>query len=115
MKTAVATSHSPFDQLHSNKVIPVTAVEDDETVRGGGFELKEEVHCGIGLQSGQSQVAALSLESHRVCDDEAHAKVRVELAEVNVSILAHVDVLHTIELEALRGDSYRHGVVVNKL
>lgn len=66
-------SHSPFDQFNSNEVIPVSAVEDDETVGRGGFELKEEVHCGIGLQSGQAQVAALGLEGHRVGDDEAQA------------------------------------------
>lgn len=70
-------SLSPFDQLHSNEVVPIAAVEDDETVRRGGFELKEEVHCGIGLQSGQAQVAALGLEGHRVSDDEAHAEAGV--------------------------------------
>ncbi len=70
-------SRSPFDQLHSDKVIAVSAVVDDETVRRGGFELKEEVHCGIGLQSGQAQVTALGLERHRVGSDEAHAKAGI--------------------------------------
>lgn len=104
---------SPFDQFHSNEVVPVSAVEDDETIRRGGFELKEEVHCGIGLKSGQAQVAALGLEGHRVGDDESHAKMSVELTEVNVSVLAHVDVLHAIELEALRGELVRGGFVIN--
>lgn len=92
------SSHSPFNQLHGNKVVPISAVEDDETVRWGGFELKEEVHCGIRLKSGQAQVAALSLESHGVGDDETHAEASVEFAEVNVAILAHINVLHTVEL-----------------
>lgn len=56
------------------------------------------MHCGVGLQSGQAQVAALGLEGHGVGNDEAHAKAGVELAEVNVAILTHVDVLHTVEL-----------------
>lgn len=90
--------HSPFNQLHGNKVVPVSAVEDDETVGRGGFELEEEVHCGIGLQSSQAQVAALSLERHGVGDDESHAEASVELAEVDVPVLAHVNVLHAVEL-----------------
>ena len=106
--------HSPFDQFDSNKVIPVSAVEDDEAVRRGGFELEEKVHCGIGLQSGQSQVTALGLEGHGVSNDKAHAEAGVELAEVDVPILAHVNVLHAIEFEALRGELSRDGVL-NKL
>lgn len=107
---ASSLSHSPFDQLYGNEVVPVSAVEDDETVRRGGFELKEEVHRGIGLQSGQAQVAALGLEGHGVGNDEAHAKAGVELAEVDVPVLAHVDVLHAVELKALWGKFLRDGV-----
>lgn len=69
--------HTPFDQLYGNEVVAVSAVEDDEPVGRGGFELKEEVHCGIGLQSGQAQVAALGLEGDGVGDDEAHAEAGV--------------------------------------
>lgn len=94
-------SYSPFDQFHSNEVVPISAVENYKTVRRGGFELKEEVHCGIGLQSSQAQIAALGLEGDGVSNDEAHAKTGVELAEVDVPVLAHVDVLHPIELQAL--------------
>ncbi len=108
-------SLSPFDQLHGDEVVSVAAVEDDETVRRGSFELKEEVHCGIGLQSGQAQVTALGFEGHRVGDDEAHAKARVELAEVDVPVLAHVDVLHAVELKALRGESLRDAAVTTSL
>lgn len=104
---ASSSSHSPFDKFYSNKVVPVSAVEDDEPVGRGGFELKEEVHCGIGLQSGQAQVTALSLEGHRIGNDEAHAKAGIELAEVDVPVLAHVDVLHTVELQALWGEFWR--------
>lgn len=105
----VTPARSPFDQLHSDEVVPVAAVEDDETIGGGGLELKEEVHCGVGLQSGQAQVAALGFEGDRVGDDEAHPETRVELAEVDVSVLAHVDVLHAVELQALWGESLRGG------
>lgn len=59
------------------------------------------MHGGVGLQSGQAQVAALRLEGHGVSDDEAHAEASVQLAEVNVPVFAHVDVLHAVELEAL--------------
>lgn len=60
------------------------------------------MHRGVGLQRGQAQVAAFGLEGDRVSDDEAHAEAGIELAEVDVSVLAHVDVLHAVELEALR-------------
>lgn len=92
---------SPFHQLHRDEVVAVSAVEEEEAVGRRGFELKEQVHGGVGLQGGQAQVAALRLEGHRVGDDEAHAEVGVQLAEVDVPVLAHVDVLHAVELEAL--------------
>ena len=95
------TSASPFDQLNSDKVVSVAAVEQYESVRGGGFKLEEQVHGGVGLQGGQAQVAALGLEGHRVGDDEAHAEAGVELAEVDVAVLTHVNVEHAVELQAL--------------
>lgn len=94
-------SHSPFDQLHGDKVVPISAVEEDEAVGRGGFELEEQVHGGVRLQGGQAQVAAFGLESDGIGDNEAHAEASVELAEIDVAVLAHVDVLHTVELEAL--------------
>lgn len=92
---------SPFHQLHRDEVVAVSTVEEEEAVGRRGFELKEQVHGSVGLQGGQAQVAALRLEGHRVGDDEAHAEAGVQLAEVDVPILAHVDVLHAVELEAL--------------
>lgn len=62
------------------------------------------MHCGICLQSGQAQVAALGLEGDGVGDDEAHPEACVQLAEVDVAVLAHVDVLHAVELKALWGE-----------
>lgn len=94
---------SPFHQLYCDEVVPVSTVEEQEAVGRRGFELKEEVHGGVGLQSGQAQVAALRLEGYGVGNDEAHAKAGVQLTEVDVPIFAHVDVLHAVELEALRG------------
>lgn len=95
---------SPFDQLDGDEVVPVSAVEDDKSVGRRGFELEEEVHRRVGLKSGQAQVAALGLEGHGIGDDEAHAEAGVELAEVDVPVLAHVDVLHAVEFKALGGD-----------
>lgn len=94
-------SHSPFNHLHSDEVAAVSTVEHYESVRRGGLELEEQVHGGVGLQGGQPQIAALGLEGHRVSNDGAHAKAGVELTEVNVSILTHVNVEHTVELQAL--------------
>lgn len=93
----------PFHQLHRDEVVPVSAVEEEEAVGRSGFELEEEVHGGVGLQRGQAQVAALRLKRYGVGDDEAHAEARVQLAEVDVPVFAHVDVLHAVELEALWG------------
>lgn len=99
----VSPVRSPFHQLHRDEVVPVSAVEEEEAVGRCGFELKEEVHGGVGLQSGQAQVAALCLKGHGVSNDEAHAEAGVQLAEVDVPIFAHVYVLHAVELEALWG------------
>lgn len=65
------------------------------------------MHGVVGLQRGQAQVAGFALEGHGVGDDVAHAKAGVELAEVDVPVLAHVDVLHAVELETLRGELSR--------
>lgn len=91
------TNASPFDQLNSDKVVSVSAVEQYEAVRGGGFKLEEQVHGGVGLQGGQPQIAALGLEGHRVSNDGAHAKAGVELTEVDVSVLTEIYIQHTVE------------------
>lgn len=99
--------HPPFDQLHGDEIVPVSTVEEDEAIGRGGFKLKEQVHRGVRLQGGQAQVAGLGLEGDGVCDDEAHAKAGVELAEINVPIFTHVNVLHAVEFEALRGKVHK--------
>ena len=88
---------SPFHQLHGDEVVAVARVEEDEAVGGGGLELEEEVHGGVGLQRGQRQVAALGPKGHGVSDDVAHAEAGVELAVVDVAVLTQVDVEHTVE------------------
>lgn len=92
----------PFHQLHGDEVAPVAAVEQDDAVRRGGLELEEQVHGGVGLQRGQAQVATLGFEGHRVGDDGAHAEACVQLAVVDVAVLAQVDVEQAVEPEALQ-------------
>lgn len=103
--------YSPFDQFHSDEVVSISTVEDEETIRWCGFELKEQVHCGVRLQSSQAQVTALRLEGYRVSDDEPHAETRVQFTEVDVAVFAHVNVLHAVKLQALWGgwNRYRWG------
>ena len=45
-------SRSPFDQLHDDEIAAVPRVKEQQSVRRGGLELKEEMHGGVGLQSG---------------------------------------------------------------
>jgi len=98
--------HSPLHHLHGDEVVAVSAVEEDEAVGRGGLELEEQVHGGVGLQRGQAQVAALGPEGHGVGDDDAQAEAGVQLAVVDVSVLAHVDVLHPVELQALETEHH---------
>lgn len=92
----------PFHQLNSDEIAPIPAVKQNESVRRGGLELKEQVHGRVGLQGGQAQVTALGFEGHGVSDDGAHAEARVELAVIDVAVLAQVDVEHAVKLEALQ-------------
>lgn len=59
------------------------------------------MHGCISLQGGQAQVAALSLERHRVSYNVAQTKACLQLAVVNVPVLAQVNVEHPVEHEAL--------------
>ena len=59
------------------------------------------MHGRISLQGGQAQVAALGLECHRVSYNVAETKACFQLAIVNVTILAQVNVEHPVEHEAL--------------
>lgn len=92
----------PFHQLHGDKVAPVAAVEQDDTVRWSGLELEEQVHGSVGLQRSQAQVATLGFESHWVGNDGAHAEACVQLTVVDVAVLAQVDVEQAVEPEALQ-------------
>lgn len=60
------------------------------------------MHGCVSLQGGQAQVAALSLECHRVSYNVAETEACLQLAVVNVAVLAQVDVEHPIEHEALQ-------------
>lgn len=99
---------SPFHQLHSDEVVPVSRVEDDEAVWRRGLELEEQVHGGVGLQRGQTQVAALGLEGHRVSDDGADAEASVQLTVIDVSVLTQVNVEHAVKPEDATGGQQGH-------
>lgn len=60
------------------------------------------MHGGVGLQGRQAQVTALGFERHGVCDDGTLAEACVELAVIDVAVLAQVDVEHAVKLEALQ-------------
>lgn len=79
---------APFYKFHNNEVASISRVEENQAVGCGGFELKKEVHGGIGLQRCQSQVAAFCPERHRVGNDVAHAKAGIKFTVGDVSIFA---------------------------
>ncbi|TNN54106.1 hypothetical protein EYF80_035665 [Liparis tanakae] len=95
---AIVAASSTF---HDNEVTPVSRVEEHQAVGRGGFKLKEEVHGGVRLQSGQRQVAAFRSKRHRVGDDVAHAEAGVQLAVGDVAVLALVEVGQPVEGQAL--------------
>lgn len=90
-------SHSPFDQLDHNKVAAISRVEQQQTVRAGGLELKEQVHGCVGLQGGKSQIAASGPEAHRLGHNATHAEASVQLAVRYVAVLALVQVGYTVK------------------
>jgi len=55
------------------------------------------VHGRVGLQGGQAQVAALRFEGDRVGDNGTDPKASIELAIINVAILAQVNVEHAVK------------------
>lgn len=93
---------SPFHQFHDNEVTPVSRVEEHQAVGRGGFKLKEEVHGGVRLQSGQRHVAAFRSKRHRIGDDVAHAEASVQLAVGDIAVLALVEVGQPVEGQALK-------------
>lgn len=102
LRSLGAVIHLPLDQFNGNEVVAITAVEEDEAVSGGGLELKEEVHGGVGLEGGQAQVAALGLEGDRVGDDVPQSKASLQFAVVDVSVFAQVNVEQPVEHKALQ-------------
>lgn len=60
------------------------------------------MHGGVGLQGGQTQVAALGLEGDRVSDDIPQSESRLQFTVINVTIFAQVNVEQAIKHEALQ-------------
>lgn len=81
---------APFYKFHNNEVAPISGVEENQAVGCGGFELKKEVHGGVGLQRCQSQVAAFCPERYRVGNDVAHAEAGIKFAVRDLSVFAVV-------------------------
>ena len=61
------------------------------------------MHGCVGLQGGQAQIAAFGFEGDRVRDNGTNPKAGIELAIINVAILAQVDVEHAVKSEERRG------------
>lgn len=59
------------------------------------------MHGVVGLQGGERHVAGARLEGDGVGDDVLEADHGVELAVVDVAILAQVNVRHAVEGQAL--------------
>lgn len=100
--TDLLDASSPFDELHDDEVVAVAAVVEDEAVRGRGLELEEQVHGVIRLKRAERHVAGARLEGHRVGDDVLEADHGVQLAVVDVAVLAQVDVGHAVKHQALQ-------------
>lgn len=95
-------SNPPLHQLHSDEIIAVSRVEEDESVWGGGLELEEEVHGCVGLQGGQAQIAALGLEGDWIGNNGANPEASIELTEINVTVFAQVNVEHAVKPDGRR-------------
>ncbi|KAG7257128.1 LOW QUALITY PROTEIN: hypothetical protein CRUP_007885 [Coryphaenoides rupestris] len=97
--------------LHHDEVVAVAAVQQDEAVGRRGLELQEQVHGVVGLQRGQRHEAGARAEGHGVGHDALVADDGVQLAVVDVAVLAQVDVGHAVERQALQvpDEVGRHG------
>lgn len=69
------------------------------------------MHGCVRLQSGQAQIAALGFEGDRVGDNGTNPKACIELTIINVTILAQVDVEHTIKSEERKEQAFETTVV----
>lgn len=94
-------SSSPFNQLYHNEVIAVSPVVENKAVRGRRLELHEEMHGVVGLQRGQRDEAGARAEGDGVGHDALIADNSIELAVVDVAVLAQVNVGHAVQCQAL--------------
>jgi len=97
-----ALSSSPFNQLYNYEVIAVSPVVENKAVRGRCLELHEEMHGVVGLQRGQRDETGARAEGDGVSHDALIANNSIELAVVDVAVLAQVDVGHAIQRQALK-------------
>lgn len=95
-------SSSPFNQLYHYEVIAVSPVIENKAVGGRCLELHEEMHGVVGLQGGQRDETGAWAEGDRVGHDALIANNSIELAVVDVAILAQVNVGHAIQRQALK-------------
>lgn len=95
-------SSSPFNQLYHYEVIAVSSVEEDKTVWGRRLELHEEMHGVIGLQRGQGDKTRAGSEGDGVGHNALITDNSIELAVVNVAVLAQVNVGHAVQRQALK-------------
>lgn len=100
--TQSALSSSPFNQLYHYEVIAVSPVVENKAIGGCCLELHEEMHGVVGLQRGQCDETGAWAEGHWVSHDALIANNSVELAVVNVAVLAQVDVGHAVQRQALK-------------
>lgn len=100
--THYALSSSPFNQLYHYEVIAVPPVVENKAVGGCCLELHEEMHGVVGLQCGQCDKTGARAEGDGVSHDALIANNSVELAVVNVAVLAQVDVGHAVQRQALK-------------
>lgn len=93
---------SPFNQLNHYEVIAISPVVQNKAVRGRRLELHEEMHGVVGLQCGQRDKAGARAEGDGVSHNALIANNSIELAVVDVAILAQVNVGHAVQRQALK-------------
>lgn len=95
-------SSSPFNQLYDYEVVAVSPVVENKAVGRRCLELHEEMHGVVGLQRGQSDEAGARAEGDGVGHYALIADNGIELAVVDVAVLAQVDVGHAVQRQALK-------------
>lgn len=99
--THSAFSSSPFNQLYHYEVIAISPVVENKAVGGSCLELHEEMHGVVGLQCGQRDEAGARAEGDGVRHNAFVAYNGIELAVVDVAVLAQVDIGHAVQRQAL--------------